>query len=199
LKREAFLHARCSGGLLGLNYFQFPVSFGTILICWNSQDQLTRIEWSENRLAFYQRVKLPAALAELVDQIRGYFYHGEPLGPIVWELLDKNDWSLFQTKVYEVISTIPHGETRTYGWVARKLGQASASRAVGQALRKNPLPILIPCHRILALHSIGGFMGTVDPNQPEIMLKQKLMKMEEQYRSPVFSFLASSAQCVRLG
>ncbi len=179
-----------------MNYFHFPVSFGTILINWNHEGQLSRIEWSENRLAIFQKVKIPRPLADLVDQIRGYFYQGEPLGPVPWQCLDQSDWSVFQTKVYQIISTIPHGETRTYGWVARQLCQASASRAVGQALRKNPLPILIPCHRITASNSMGGFMGCVDPSQPEMLLKRKLVLLEEEYRSPIFPFLASSVSLV---
>lgn len=179
-----------------MNYFHFPVSYGTVLVYWNSQGLLSRIEWSANRLALFQCVKIPNHLTTIIDQIRGYFYEGEPLGPIRWEMLDRQDWSTFQTKVYSVISTIPHGETRTYGWVARQLGQASASRAVGQALRKNPLPILIPCHRVFACHSTGGFMGEVDPCQPELQLKRKLTVLEAEYCSPLFPFLTPSVALI---
>jgi methylated-DNA-[protein]-cysteine S-methyltransferase len=176
-----------------LNYFYFPVSFGTILVAWNSQGLLNRIEWSENRLAFYQRVRIPPALCDLIDRIRGYFYQGEPIGKIPWDQIDQSEWTSFQREVYFTIAQIPHGETRTYGWVAKRIGRYAASRAVGQALRKNPLPILIPCHRILSPNSLGGFMGVVDPRQPELQLKRKLMTLEEQYQSPVFSFLTTSS------
>lgn len=177
-----------------LNHFHFPVSFGTILVSWNAQGLLTRIEWSETKLAVFYRVRVPASVAEVVDQIRGYFYQGEPLDAILWEHLDQSDWSPFQRQVYQAISTIPHGQTRTYGWVAQKMGNAFASRAVGQALKRNPLPILIPCHRVLANRSLGGFMGATDPLQAEIQLKQKLLQLEEQYQSPVFSFLSSDTR-----
>jgi methylated-DNA-[protein]-cysteine S-methyltransferase len=177
-------------GYLRLNYFYFPVSFGTILVSWNSQGLLNRIEWSENRLAVYHKVKIPTALGEVIDRIRGYFYQGEPIGMIPWDLIDQSDWTEFQKKVYQTIAKIPHGETRTYGWVARQMNQTSASRAVGQALKKNPIPILIPCHRVLSLTSIGGFMGVIDPTQPELKLKRRLMILEEEYQSPVFSFLS---------
>lgn len=169
------------------------MSFGTILVSWNAQGSLCRIEWSENRLAVYQKVQVPTALAELIDRIRGYFYAGEPMGEVPWDLLDQSDWSAFQRDVYMTISRIPHGETRTYGWVAARLGNSAASRAVGQALRKNPLPILIPCHRVLSSNSLGGFMGTSDPSQPELKLKRRLMQLEEEYRSPLFSFLTPGA------
>ncbi len=175
-----------------VNYFHFPVSLGTILIRWNSEGLLCRVEWFEQRLAICSEAGVPGLLSEVIERMRGYFYGGEPMGTVPWEVLDQKDWSVFQTKVYQVISTIPHGETRTYGWVAKQLGQASASRAVGQALRKNPLLILIPCHRVLASQSVGGFMGAVDPTRPELQLKRKLMALEEEYCSPIFSFLPSS-------
>lgn len=177
-----------------MNHFHFPVSFGTILVSWNGQGLLTRIEWSQRKLAVCQNVKksqkMPPNLIDLIDRIRGYFYQGIPLGEVPWHLLDQEEWSFFQREVYGAISKIPHGETRTYGWVAEKIGRISASRAVGQALRKNPLPILIPCHRILGSNSFGGFMGTSDPSQPELQLKRKLMQIEEDYLSPTFSFFS---------
>jgi len=176
-----------------LNHFYFPVSFGTILMSWTSDELLHRLEWSTNRFAIYDKVKLPELFAELVDSIRGYFYQGEPLGSVPWDLIDQSEWSDFQREVYKTISLIPHGQTRTYGWVAARLGNRSASRAVGQALRKNPLPILIPCHRIQCCQSVGGFMGTTDPMRPEVQLKRKLIALEEEYENPLFPFLTPEA------
>ena len=56
----------------------------------------------------------------------------------------------FQKKVYEVTLKIPKGEVRTYGWVARAVGQPKAARAVGQALKRNQWAPQIPCHRVVA-------------------------------------------------
>ena len=178
-----------------MNHFQFPVRFGTIFMIWNSEGLLNRIEWSENRLAIAQRVQLPTGIAKLADQLRAYFYEGQPIETIPWSQVDQSGWTDFQKEVYLTISRIPHGETRTYGWVAARLGRTSASRAVGQALRKNPIPILIPCHRITTasckqgMSGMGGFMGVVDPSLPQVKLKYHLIRMEEEYRSPLFSFL----------
>ena len=61
----------------------------------------------------------------------------------------------FQRRVWRVMQRIPRGKTRTYGDVAKALG--SAARAVGQACGENRLPIVIPCHRIIAASGIGGF------------------------------------------
>ena len=64
----------------------------------------------------------------------------------------------FERRVYEVALSIPPGETMTYGAVAARLGQPSAERAVGVALGRNPVPIIVPCHRVLAAGGrTGGF------------------------------------------
>lgn len=55
----------------------------------------------------------------------------------------------FALKVYKVVLTIPLGQTRSYKWVARKIKQPKACRAVAQALKHNPLPLVIPCHRVV--------------------------------------------------
>lgn len=64
----------------------------------------------------------------------------------------------FTKKVYKVVLSIPLGETRTYKWVARKIGHPKSFRAVGQALKKNPYPLIIPCHRVVCCNdSLGGY------------------------------------------
>ncbi|HTY40992.1 MAG TPA: methylated-DNA--[protein]-cysteine S-methyltransferase [Thermoanaerobaculia bacterium] len=64
----------------------------------------------------------------------------------------------FHRRVYAIAREIPPGRTLTYGEIARRLGDPSQARAVGQALGANPLPILVPCHRVLAAHGrTGGF------------------------------------------
>lgn len=63
----------------------------------------------------------------------------------------------FEKRVLRITSTIPFGETRSYAWVAKKVGKPNAVRAVGQALNKNPFLILIPCHRVI--HKDGRLGG----------------------------------------
>lgn len=66
--------------------------------------------------------------------------------------------SPFERRVYEVALSIPPGETLTYGEVARRIGEPGAARAVGVALGRNPVPIIVPCHRVLAAGGrTGGF------------------------------------------
>ncbi|WP_020667934.1 methylated-DNA--[protein]-cysteine S-methyltransferase [Amycolatopsis nigrescens] len=67
----------------------------------------------------------------------------------------------FHRRVYEVARTIPPGATLTYGDIAARLGAPGSARAVGQALGRNPVPIVVPCHRVLAA---GGKMGGFSAN-----------------------------------
>jgi len=130
----------------------------------------------------------PDLVATLVARFSEYFSGGAPIDGLSFDDLDQSGWTPFQAQVYRAIMDIPHGETRTYGWVAARVGNLSATRAVGQALRNNPVPILVPCHRVVSMTSIGGFMGQDDPQRPEVGLKKTLIGLEERYLSPVFAF-----------
>jgi methylated-DNA-[protein]-cysteine S-methyltransferase len=78
----------------------------------------------------------------------------------------------FEKKVWSVVTDIPFGETRSYKWVAEKTGNPAAVRAVGRALSKNPVPIVIPCHRVIESDgSIGGYSSGVE-------VKRRLLEME---------------------
>lgn len=80
----------------------------------------------------------------------------------------------FEWKVLKATMEIPLGETRSYQWVARKVGSPKSVRAVGQALRKNPYPLIIPCHRVIKSDgSLGGYAGRYDNR------KAKLLAMEQ--------------------
>jgi methylated-DNA-[protein]-cysteine S-methyltransferase len=69
----------------------------------------------------------------------------------------------FQLKVWRELTRIPYGETRSYGELAKKLGKPKASRAVGAANGRNPLPIIIPCHRVIGSNGkLTGFAGGLD-------------------------------------
>lgn len=65
--------------------------------------------------------------------------------------------SEFQRAVLMAMCEIPYGETRSYGWVAEKAGYPRAYRAVGSACNKNKMPVIIPCHRVVASGGIGGY------------------------------------------
>lgn len=75
-----------------------------------------------------------------------------------WVRLDMEGLPPFHKRVYEVARTIPGEATLTYGEVARRMGAPQAARAVGQALGRNPFPVVVPCHRVVAAGGrLGGF------------------------------------------
>lgn len=158
---------------------------------WNESGRLTRIGWNEDSIApaLADGVQPPYGIAALLRDLQGYLRDGAPLLPLHWDLLDTTNLSVFARGVYQAALAIPHGETRTYAWVAKKMGSPLAARAVGQALKKNPFPILIPCHRVVSDKTIGGFMGTDNPSDLELRFKLWLLDLERSYRSPCFPFL----------
>lgn len=77
----------------------------------------------------------------------------------------------FQKKALKQVARIPYGKTCTYGEIARSIGSPGAARAVGSANAKNNLPLVIPCHRVVATNGLGGYGGGLP-------LKKKLLKLE---------------------
>jgi methylated-DNA-[protein]-cysteine S-methyltransferase len=183
-----------------MNYIQFQAGVGTIAATWNSRGLLTRIDWldtvppetevgSDVHWRMLSNVGLTRDLENTLMKLKNYFQWGEPIGALSLEQMDQSQWTDFQFKVYSILPKIPHGETRPYAWVAKKIGDTNATRAVGQALRKNPIPILVPCHRVVSQTALGGFMGATDPDQAEVRFKKWLIDLESRYCNPVFSFL----------
>ena len=109
-----------------------------------------------------------APFREVLRQLREYFSGTRkefdlPLAP---------EGTPFQRKVWSELRAIPYGETRTYGEIARRLGNAGASRAVGAANGSNPLSIVVPCHRVIGSNgALTGFGGGLP-------VKAALLKLE---------------------
>ena len=80
----------------------------------------------------------------------------------------------FQKKVLNQLVLIPYGETKTYGEIAIKL--KTSPRAVGNACRRNPIPIVIPCHRVVASKGLGGYSGATEGETHYI--KRYLLRLE---------------------
>lgn len=88
--------------------------------------------------------------------------------------------SKFAAKVYELTSRVPAGRVTTYGAIARKMGRPGASRAVGAALRANPTPVVVPCHRVVrgdgSLAGYGGVGGI--PTKAKLLTKEGVKILE---------------------
>ena len=80
----------------------------------------------------------------------------------------------FQMQVLDAVSKIPYGETRSYGQLCESIGNPKAARALGSAIHRNPLPLIIPCHRVIAANGkLGGFVWGTD-------VKRRLLQLERQ-------------------
>lgn len=124
----------------------------------NGQPAPTDPEWHEDSPAF----------VEAIRQLRAYFA-GEleefdlPLAP---------EGTPFQQQVWQELCRIPYGETISYGELARRIGNPNASRAVGLANGSNPIPIIIPCHRVIGSNGkLTGYGGGLP-------IKEKLLALE---------------------
>ena len=108
-------------------------------------------------------------LTNSVERFKDY-YNGRTVS--FPEKLDLSGATPFRRAVWEKTRLIPYGETRSYLWLARQIGKPEAARAVGQALGRNPLPVIVPCHRVVASDgTLGGFTGGLE-------LKRQLLRLE---------------------
>ncbi len=158
-------HRRLVGDSPG-GFTLFETAIGRCGVAWNDHG-ITRIMLPEaSDAATRQRltrdaptaVEAPAppavatAIALIVAHVRGE--------PAALETIDLNMDNVpeFHRQVYEAARRIPSGHTVSYGELARALGKPGAARAIGQAMGKNPFPIVVPCHRVLAANrATGGF------------------------------------------
>jgi len=102
----------------------------------------------------------PHLFKDLMERLKVYFSGHRTTFP---DELDLSRATHFQREVWEITRLIPYGETRSYAWVAEQIKKPRAMRAVGQALSKNPLPIIVPCHRVVASDGkLCGFGGGVE-------------------------------------
>jgi methylated-DNA-[protein]-cysteine S-methyltransferase len=114
----------------------------------------------------------PAEIEAVIGQVRALLA-GEPVH-LTGEALDMSVVAPFEQRVYEIVLTIPPGRAMTYGEVAERLGDKLLARDVGQAMGRNPFPIIMPCHRVLAAGGkLGGFSAPGGAST-----KQKLLAIE---------------------
>ena len=150
-----------------MNYTTIDSPVGELLASADAAGRITGLH-------FYDGHRLPArdsswvrdeeALVPLRCQLEEYFA-GERTDFDVPMELDGTD---FQRAVWSELARIPYGETISYGELARRVGRPKGPRAVGQANGRNPIPIIVPCHRVLASNGIGGYGGGL-PMKPALL------------------------------
>ncbi|PZW46585.1 methylated-DNA-[protein]-cysteine S-methyltransferase [Humitalea rosea] len=131
-------------------------------------DALVALDWGRGGLPGGSEGETPL-LVEARRQLHAFF-DGELLA---FDLPLRPSGSAFQLRVWAALCAIPCGETRSYGQLAQEL--TSAARAIGQANARNPLPILIPCHRVIgASGALGGFSGGEGPETKRWLLLHEM-------------------------
>lgn len=163
-------------------FTEFETPLGRCALVWGARGILGLLlpERSRAVLAAAVQRRFPKAVGAApsrgeqcaIEAVRALM-RGEPadLSSIVVDLSHEPP---FHQRVYGVTRAIPRGATLTYGEVATRLGDPGASRAVGQALGRNPVPVIVPCHRVLAAGGAAG--GFSAPGGIET--KQRLLAVE---------------------
>lgn len=148
------------------SYCLFDTQFGTCGVAWSDQG-LTRLQLPErDRSATERRLRRtstdaeptspPPSVQHAVASLQCYFA-GSAID-FAAVALDLSGVNAFHRGIYEALRAIGWGETVSYGALGERAGFPDAARAVGQAMSRNPVPIIIPCHRVLASgHKMGGF------------------------------------------
>ncbi len=165
----------------GIIYFSsFPTPIGHVFVAKNTHG-ICRISFAhttENDFlhAIFEKAATPierndVSLRDEIATLRAYFAGMQ----VTFDFpLDISRGTPFQTKVWKKLQEIPYGECRSYQWVAEQIGNPGASRAVGSANHKNPLPPVIPCHRVI------GSDGRLTGYASGLAIKKWLL--EEEYR-----------------
>jgi methylated-DNA-[protein]-cysteine S-methyltransferase len=131
-------------------------------------ETLSRLEFLSRRHKLVQPASSEAR--DAVHSIQAYFRNPQQAPDVSWNA----PGTAFQLKVWRALRAIPSGAVVSYGDMARQLG--TSARAVGNACRNNPLPVVVPCHRVVASTGLGGFAG--DTRGRLVSVKRRLLALE---------------------
>jgi len=148
-----------------MNIFNTPIGWLSIE---EENAQLIDVEFRQRKTSIKPS---PTVLEKKVEQQLNQYFEGKNKD---FNLPLNLSGTAFQQRVWKALQKIPYGQVKTYGQLAKELN--SSARAVGNACRANPVPIVVPCHRIVAANGIGGFAGKTDG--PVVERKRWLLKHE---------------------
>lgn len=148
----------------------YETKIGMLIIVEN-ENRISRIETVKTNIEYHKGKKVETKLIKKAyEQISEYLE--EKRKEFTLPLLIKG--TKFQEKVWNALLQIPYGETRTYGEIAKQIGNEKASRAVGGANHNNKVMIVVPCHRVIGSNKkLVGYAGGLE-------IKETLLKLEQQ-------------------
>jgi methylated-DNA-[protein]-cysteine S-methyltransferase len=167
-----FREAAAAEGLLDAAYDLVDSPVGTLLVAATDRG-LCRISYAPDvdalAAAIGPRVlRVPSRLAEVEHQLEEYFAGERQRFDLELDLRAP----AFQEQVLRELALVPYGELATYGELARRIGKPRAARAVGGALNRNPVPIVLPCHRVVgAGGALVGYAGGLDRKRALLALE----------------------------
>lgn len=185
----------------GERYVLIETAFGACGLAW-SEHGLTRLQLpeidpaaTEERLRATGRERaadeVPETIRDLQGRLQRYFDGAAiDFSDVAIDARGQGD---LQRRIYAAVRAIPWGETRTYGEIAKAIGEPGAARVVGQAMGRNPVPIIMPCHRVLAASGrLGGFSAPGGG-----ATKQRLLALEGDRASaaPLLALMAQEPPC----
>ena len=141
---------------MSLHAATLTTPIGELLLVSDGQ-ALTAVQFDDERRASSSGAGLgDPIIAAASRQLRDYFDGTRT----TFDLLLRPAGTPFELQVWAALRTIPHGETTSYGQLATQIGHAGAARAVGRANARNPIPVIVPCHRVIGADgSLTGFAG----------------------------------------
>jgi methylated-DNA-[protein]-cysteine S-methyltransferase len=135
---------------------------------------LTRLQWVPTKSTPCTTTSIPL-MTLCLNNLNQYFIDTRHIFTIPIERVG----TPFQMKVWDYLLSIPHAKTRSYGALAKALN--TSARAIGQACANNPLPLIYPCHRVVAAKGIGGFFHQTNDNF-FITIKKQLLMLEADHK-----------------
>lgn len=165
------LHAAATDeGIVGLELRTTDEAFAVSIRARTRRDVVSAVDPSASPAARGHLALLEREVAEHLDGTRDAF-------DVAIDLEGCSDWD---RRVLEGVRTIPRGTTASYGEVARRIGKPGAARAVGGAVGRNPIGLLIACHRVIAGDgTLGGYGGAWSGDREELLaLKERLLELE---------------------
>lgn len=157
--------------ILQVNHSSYVVAATEVGLCYigSPNDEVSKLEnWIKNHIIGAELIEDRERLTSCIEQLESY-WKGEIRQ---FSMPIDMQGTIFQQRVWEALQLIPYGQTVSYQHIANQLGKPTAARAVGTAIGKNPVLIVVPCHRVI------GASGKLTGYRGGLRMKEELLQLE---------------------